>query len=367
MRGAAELVRLVAAAAIPNAAYLAVGLWLLGPLRLRAAGSERLALAFVAGSGAASLAILLLRWLDLPIPLVALAAVACAGAPRLRPAPTASADPRGSAAPGWVRAVDAASVTVAVLTFAAALGPETYWDGFEYHLPLARAWSEGPIRALPGVLDAELRAGVDLLYVPALVAGEPDAAASVSACFAAAGGERLARSGAPARGILVAVLALLFVHHAAQLGLRYGPRLGALRDPWAYAEAVFPDQVALRRMVARAPPVVAIPNGAVEWMPKPVYVLDWQRNGELLFDPVLGRWTPPDAALALLRRRDVRSLVLDVPPRRPPDGSIGHPTVDAWLREGLARVRPDPDPPRARGDRVWVQVELLDVPPPGPR
>ena len=94
-------------------------------------------------------------------------------------------------------------------------------------------------------------------------------------------------------------------------------------------------------------------------MPKPVYLLDWQRNGELFFDPVLGHRTPPDAALALLRRRGVRSLVLDVDPRRLGAASLGHPTVDAWLRIGRARIRPDPDPPHARGDRVWVLVELL--------
>jgi len=608
MRSAAELARLVAAGVIPSAAYLALGLWLLRPLRLFATGSERLAVGFVVGSGAASLGILLLRLLDVPIPLPALAAVVLAGIPRLCAPPRAQL--RAGEPAGWVRAVDAASIAIALVTLVAALGPETYWDGFEYHLPLAQAWSEGPIRALPGRLDAELRAGVDLLYIPAVAAGEPDAAAAVSACFAAAlaalvraearrrsspgagslaglltlmapfalanapstyvdlgvgaygflglcladrwnrsgdaaalracavllafaanaklhaavlipaalallmlggrpvplrllggfgaitgllvspwlvkcaltsgnplfplfasrfgagsatpdhlalrwlrlstdlpttgffrrpahyllslvggrnphlsgqlgalpialaplawhrlsratgvlvaalaalfalqiafapalrfgapllpflavaaavGGERLARSGALARGVLVGLLAIVVVHHAAQLGQGYGPRVVSLRDPWRHAGAIFPDQVALLRMVERAPPVVAIRGGAVAWMPKPVYLLDWQRNGELFFDPLLGRQTPPDVALALLRRRGVRSLVLEVGPRRPADGTLGHSTVDAWLRDGLARVRPDPSPPRARGDRLWVQVELLDPPPP---
>lgn len=610
MRAAPEIVRLVFAGIVPDLAYLALGLWMLRPLGLAARGAERLALAFILGSGVASLAILLLRGLDVPVPLAALAAVAVLGAARLRPDTTTRPDPAGA---GWVRAVDAATLALAGLTFVAALAPETSWDGFEYHLPMVRAWSEGPIRALPAVLDAEFRAGVDLLYLPAVAAGAPDAAAAVSAGFAlalaaliraearrraspgagvlagafallvpftldaapttyvdlgvgaygflallsadrwnrtgsaralgvcalalafaanaklhafalcpaalaiatlggrrpparvlagctglvfagvapwlvkaavtsgnpffpflggwlgtgatteqvlslrrfrlstdfwmdrgvggflrylvsihvgsnphvsgligplplalapfalqrvsrattvlavtlaglfvlqfmampalrfgapllpflaiaaAVGGARLARAGPAARGLLGVAFALLAVHHGAALGARYGPRLAALRDPAAYERRVFPDQVALREVVARAEPVVAIPMGAVLWMPKPVYVLLWERNGELFFQDLRGKRdgepfvvprTPQAQARALLARRGVRSLALDVRPPHPHDGRVGNATVDAWLREGTATLRADPDPPRARGDRRWVIVDL---------
>src|SRR5262249_28836590 len=140
-----------------------------------------------------------------------LAAVALAGLPRLRE--TRGPRPGGAETAGWVRAIDAAGVAVALLTFAAALAPETHWDGFEYHLPLAQAWSEGPIRELPGRLAAELRAGVDLLYIPAVAAGEPDAAASVSACFAAALAAlvraEVRRRSSPGAGSLAGLLALI--------------------------------------------------------------------------------------------------------------------------------------------------------------
>jgi len=611
VRSALGLASLFAAGLVPNLAYLAVGLWLLGPLRLAATGSERLALAFVFGSGAASLAILVLRLADVPVPLGFLALVALAGLPRLRGVVAQS--PSCEAAPRWSRAVDAATLGLAVITFVAALGPNTFWDGFEYHLPMVQAWSRGPIRALPGMLDAEFRAGVHLLYIPAVAAGEPDAAASVSACFAAAlaalirgetrrraspgaaalaglftlmapftlenapstyvdlgvgaygftallladrwnrggeartlvacavalafaanaklhtgalvpavlalvtlggrpvtlrrvvacaaltgalvtpwllksalttgnpffpffagwlgagattpehlglrqlrlttdfptpslasrfpryllslgfgrnphvsglvgalplaltplawhrfsrptatlvatlmalfalqvvfmpalrfgapllpfvavaaavGGARLARSGVVARRTLAVVIAVLLLHHSAVVALRYGPRIPALRNPAAYEAAVFPDQAALREVVRRAEPVVAIPGGAVAWMPKPVYVLNWERNGEIFFERVLGRQTPPDELLALLRARGVRSLVLDAAPSWRTDGTIGNPAVDAWLRTGRAAVRPDPRPLRARGGRIWVLIDLrapaAEIPP----
>ncbi len=611
MRAASEIAQLVVAGVVPDLAYLALGLWMLRPLGLAVRGAERLALAFVLGSGVASLAILLLRGLDVPVPLVALAGVAVLGVLRLRPDASNGSAP---AAAGWVRAVDAAALVAAGFTFVAALAPETSWDGFEYHLPMVQAWSEGPIRALPAVLDAEFRAGVDLLYLPAVAAGQPDAAAAVSAGFAlalaalvraearrraspgagaiaggfvllvpftldaapttyvdlgvgaygflallsadrwnrtgdvralavcalglgfaanaklhafalcpaalviatlggrrpparvlagcaglafalvapwlvksaftsgnpffpflgswlgtgptteqvlslrrfrhstdfgvdrgvgdflrylasiqfgsnphvsgligplplalapfalrrlsrptavlagtlaalfglqyaampalrfgapllpflaiaaAVGGARLARTAPPARGILGVAFALLALHHGAALGARYGPRLAALRHPAAYERRVFPDQIALREVVSRGEPVVAIPMGAVLWMPKPVYVLLWERNGELFFRDLRGTRdgeafvvprTPPDRARALLERRGVRSLALDVRPPHPHDGRVGHPIVDAWLREGSATLRPDPDPPRARGDRRWVLVDLL--------
>jgi hypothetical protein len=54
----------------------------------------------------------------------------------------------------------------------------------------------------------------------------------------------------------------------------------------------------------------------------------------------------------------VRALVLDVRPPLPADGTLGHPTVDAWIRAGRARLRVDAAPLRARGGRLWVLVEL---------
>jgi len=120
-------------------------------------------------------------------------------------------------------------------------------------------------------------------------------------------------------------------------------------------------------VVAGAEPVVAIPMGAVHWMTRPVYNLLWERNGELVFRELRGRRgservfepaTPPDEALALLRERGVRSLVIDAAPPHPRDGFVGHPTVDTWLRDGRARLREDPDRKRARGQKVRVVIDL---------
>lgn len=597
MRNAADLAALVGAGAIPLLAYLGLGLWLLRALRLPASGAERLALGLALGSGAASLAILGLRAADVPVPLWTLALFAGAGAPLWRDRRSAAVGAISASA--LARTADAASLVVVLALFAAALAPETTWDGFEYHLPLARAWAEGPIRALPGMLDAEFRAGVDLLYIPAVAAGQADAAAAISVGFAAAlaalvraeatrraspvagslaglfvlttpfvvdgapstyvdlgvgtfgflallsadrwshsgqarwltlaalclgfaanaklhaailvpavlvlvlaGGRRpalavLARCAAivavlvlpwfvktslttgnpffpllgevfgygpssaehlawkrgdvyyyvkversvtgfgrylasltfghtyhvsgllgplplalapfsfrrPSRPTLVllavvSVLALLqfwfmpalrfgapllpFAAVAAAVGgerlarsgrvglatvgaalvvagalavtfgaLKLGPRIGALRDPGRFERQIMPAQAALRDLVARAEPVVAIPRGAVSWMDQPVYVLHWSRNGELFFD---GR-TPPDEARALLRARGVRSLAIDAP-LAAPRGRVGHPIVDAWLEAGSAHLRPDAAPPAATRGRVWRLVTL---------
>lgn len=610
MRSAWDIAELVLAGVVPSLAYLAVGLWLLRPLRLTPRGAERFALAFLLGSGVASLAILVFRLVDAPLPLVVLAAVAAAGLPRLRSPRPAGDRPIPA---GWIRVVDAAAIGVALLTFVAALGPETSWDGFEYHLPMVKAWSEGPIRALPGMLDAEFRAGIDLLYLPAVASGKSDAAAAVSAAFAltlaalvraevirrgstgagalaglfvlmvpfaldaapttyvdlgvgaygflalasadrwnrtgesraltvsaaclvfaanaklhafvlcpavlaiamlggrrpplrvlvgctglvlagiapwllkagvtsgnpffpllgdwlgtgptteqvlslrrfrlstdfgadpdlpgflhylasihfghnphlsgligplplalapfalhrvsrstavlaailvllivgqfvfmpalrfgspvlpflaiaaAVGGMRLADSGSAARGTLGIVFAVIAIHQGFAVAAHYLPRVAALRSPDAYQRRIFPDQVALGEMVSRGSPVVGIPKGAVLWMPKPVYNLLWERNGELFFRDLRGRRgdqhhvvrsATPEAARALLKRRGVRSLVLDVRPPHPGDGRVGNAIVDAWLHDRVAKLRPDPDPPRARGDRVWVLVDL---------
>jgi hypothetical protein len=609
VRGAPEILQLVSAGIVPCAAYLALGLRLLTRLGVETRGAERLALAFVFGSGVASLGILLLRALGVPLPLLAAGAVALLALPRPGRRGARSTGAALPADPGWVRVVDAATLALGALLFLAALGPETFWDGFEYHLPLVAAWTEGPIRPLPGFLDAEFRAGVDLLAVPALTSGFPDAAAAVSAAFAlslaglvraearrraspaagslaglftllaplslelapstyvdlglgaygfaallfadrwnrggapscltactcclafamnaklhgaalaplllvivllggrppaasrltrcaglaallvspwlikttlstgnpffpllggwlgtgptdattlalrrlrllanypvprdlgglarylaslqvgsnphvggllgplplalaplalgrlsrasavllatlcglvvamffalpavrfgtpvwpwlgvaaALGGRRLAASGALARGVLGAALVLALLHQGAAAARMCVERVAALPDPHAYERRVFPDQDALRRMVARAEPVVGIPMGAVAWMPRPVYNLLWERNGELFFGRGMPEGlvrTPPDRAFALLRARGVRSLVLDVVPPHPGDGRVGHPAVDVWLADGRARLAADVPSLPARGERVWVLVRLRD-------
>jgi hypothetical protein len=597
MRTAAELAALAAAGTVPVLAYLAIGLWLARALKRPERGAERLALCWLLGTGAASLAILTLRALDLPVPLVALAALALAGLPALRDCRRSASEgsQRAAALPG---AVDAASLCVAALLFVSAFGPEIAWDAVEYHLPMIQAWTDGPIRAIPGMLDAEFRAGADLLFVPAVAAGQPDAAGSVSAGFglaiaalvraesrrrasatagslaglfsllvpftfaeataatvdlavgaygfaallaadrwnregriesltlaalclgfaanaklhaavllpvalalvllggrppparpllsraalcaalitpwfvktglttgnpvfpllggifgygpsspellawkrgdvshyvrverslpgffrylasltfgrtyhvsgllgplplalaplawtrparptlvliallavlallqflfmpalrfgapllpfyalaAAVGGARLAGSGLAGRRAVAAALvvsgAIAWVGAAEKLAAR----LVALREPSAYERAALPAQANLREVVARGDAVVAIPRGAVSWMPKPVYNLHWSRNGELFFD----ERTNPDAALALLRERGVHSLAIEAPRGRSP--RVGHPIVDAWLARGDATLVPDPNPPSAGRDRVWRLVRL---------
>jgi hypothetical protein len=603
MRELTDLAWLVGAGVVPNLAYAGIGLWLLARLGIGVRGGEAIALGFVMGTGVASLAILVLRLVGVPIPLWSVALAAAATLPAWRA--VARGGPAGAPRdPGWVRAVDAASLAVGGLTFASALGPETFWDGFEYHLPMVAAWSDAPIRALPGMVDAEFRAGVDLLYLPAVAAGQPDAAAAVTACFAigmalliraearrratpgaaalaglfslivpftldlaassyvdvgvgaygfvallaadrwsrrgdprdlllaaaaaafaanaklhalalapavlalvllggrppaaralircaalalvlvapwlvksavalgnpffpflgdwlgtgyatadhlalrryrlstdfaprgalsfahylaslhfggnphvsgllgalplgllpaaihrpsrptallagcvflllglqfvfmpavrfgapllpflaigaAVGGARLARAGRGPRLAVCAAIALLGVHHGVAALARHLPRVAALPAPDAYRAREFPDQVALAQMVAVGRGVVAIPKGAVLWMPKPVYLLHWERNGELFFGEVRGRRTPPDAALALLRRRGVGSLVVEVAAPVSPD-RVGHPTVDAWIAAGLAKRRPGIRPRSVRPGRVWVLVDLVE-------
>lgn len=139
------------------------------------------------------------------------------------------------------------------------------------------------------------------------------------------------------------------------------PRVGSLRDPLAYEAQQFPDQDGLRRLVARANGKVAIPKGAVHWLSQPAYVLHWERNGEIFFDRLLHHHTPPDRVLAVLEGHGVTAVALDVERPLPADGGVGHPTVDAWIRAGRARRRPDPDPPRARQERIWVLIDLLPV------
>ena len=184
LRGARELLSLASAAVVPNLAWLAVGLWLLRGLRLGAPSPERLALGYALGSGLASLAILALRACDVPLPMLPLAALAASGTLAWRGGQSAA--PPSTRRPGLARFLDWMALAAGALLFTSGLGPETSWDALEYHLPIVKAWSEGPLRALPATLDAELRLGVDMLFVPAVSAGHPDAAGTVGACFALA-------------------------------------------------------------------------------------------------------------------------------------------------------------------------------------
>jgi hypothetical protein len=133
----------------------------------------------------------------------------------------------------------------------------------------------------------------------------------------------------------------------------YAPRILALRAPRAYERAVFPSQERLRELVALGEPTVAIPMGAVLWMPGPVYLLHWERNGEIFFTR-----QPPEQVLSVLRHRGVRSLVVSVRAPLPGDGSTGHPTLDAWLRSGQARWDPATGTAPDSESRVWVLIHL---------
>lgn len=190
MRDVDAIAQLIAAGLVPCFAYLCVGLRVVDRIGPEVRGAERWAFAWLFGTGVASLAILALRALGVPLPLLAAGAVAAAFWPfrglRGASASSAEASKEDADASDAVRRIEAAAGAFAALLFITALAPETYWDGFEYHLPLIAAWTEGPIRALPGFVDAEFRAGIDLLGVPAVTSGFPDAVASVSAAFALA-------------------------------------------------------------------------------------------------------------------------------------------------------------------------------------
>jgi hypothetical protein len=173
------------------------------------------------------------------------------------------------------------------------------------------------------------------------------------ALAAASGGVRISK-GRPA---VAAVLSILLVA-AASFGLgsltrAALPRVAAIANPDAFRARAWPDQMALRELVAEARPSVAISMGAALWMPRPVYNLHWERNGEFFF-----RGTNPDRIRHILTERGVRSLVLPVDVPLPADGRIGHPTVDAWLQRGQARVRTDVTPRVKRAGRVWILVDL---------
>jgi len=374
-RGPAELARLLAAGLVPPLAYLAVGLWTLRGLGLAARGSERLAMAFLLGTGSASLAILALRWAGLPIPLAALAAVALAGLPALRPSRAPGARHSGTApaaAGAGARLLDAAALALSALVLLAALGPEVSWDGLAYHLPVARAFAEGPIRALPGVLDGEFRLGIDLLYVPALAAGAPDAAATSSAGFALAIAALLraeaARRASPVAGSFAGLLALgtplvLELAPTAYVDLGVGAYgFLALLAAERFARAGDPRELALSALAAGfaanaklhgalvAPAALAIlllggrrPRArelaawllAVAALTLPWLAKAWLTTGNPFF-PFLGEWlgTGPTSDLHLRLRR--QRLRLDVPLPPGPGALAAYLRILAFGREPFA-------------------------------
>lgn len=232
---------------------------------------------------------------------------------------------------------------------------EAFVGGMLGPLPLALgllAWRRPspPTLALGLVLAVLLV--LQFVYAPALRFGL--AILAFGAVAAAVGGQRLASSGGVGRCTVVLVSAGLVGFHLTTAVGAYAPRWRALVAPAPYERAVWPTQHALRRAVARAEPVVGIRMGAVSWMDRPVYSLHWERNGELFFD----RRTSPEAARAVLDRRGVRSLVWPVATPLPDGPSVRHPIIDAWLREGRARIRQSDENFAAGSGRVWVTVDL---------
>jgi hypothetical protein len=196
--------------------------------------------------------------------------------------------------------------------------------------------------ALQFAFAPSLRFGTPLLPFVALVAAN--------------GAEWLARHGrsvAITVGLLCAGVAAFQATSA--IGA-YGPRLAALRAPGPYERAVWPAEESLREIVASAEPVVAIPMGAVLWMPKPVYLLIGERNGEIF----VGR-DAPRHVFDVFERRGVRSLVVSVKSPIPANGRFEHPVFGAWVRRGWLRPRADVQPLPSFPGKVWV---LLDVVPP---
>lgn len=354
-RGPAQIASLFAAGLVPALAFLAVGLWIARGLRLGARGAERLALAWMLGTGSASLLLLALRLAGVPVPLAVLGAVALCGLPAFARPPARSApnsEAEGAAPDVASRVLDAVLFAFGALVLLSALGPEVSWDGLAYHLPIARAFAEGPIRPLPGVLDAEFRLGVDLLFIPALAAGEPDAAAIVSAGFALALAVLLraevARRASPAAGSWAGLLTL-----GTPLVLEFAPTsyvdLGvgaygflALLAAERFARAGDPRELALSALAAGfaanaklsgalvAPAVLAIlllggrrPSArqllgwaaAVAAVASPWLFKAWLTTGNPFF-PFLGDWFGTGATTAehlRLRRERLRTDVL-LPP-----------------------------------------------------
>jgi hypothetical protein len=238
---------------------------------------------------------------------------------------------------------------LASLTF----GRTYHVSGLLGPLPLALAplaWTRPSRSTLVLIALLALLFALQFVFMPALRFGAP--LLPFYALAAAVGGARLARSGDAGRRAVAAALVVAGAIAAVGAVRQLVPRVVALGAPAAYERAALPAQATLREVVARADPVVAIPRGAVSWMPKPVYNLHWSRNGEMFFD----ERTAPDAALTLLRERGVRSVVIEAPRGRA--RRVGHPIVDVWLAEGSARLVPDPNPPPAHRDRVWRMVTL---------
>ena len=199
---------------------------------------------------------------------------------------------------------------------------------------------------------------LQFVYMPALRFATP--MLPFVAIAAAVGGARLARSGRGRPGLLTIGLAGIALQQAVGLGRALPAAYRRLRDPHAYERREYPDQAALREAVARAEPVVAIPKGAVAWMPKPVYVLHWERNGELFFDRVARL---PDAARCGARAAGAARRALARARRRAAAAGRWHDRPHRSSMPGSAPAGPacatSPTSLRADG-RVWVTIDLLD-------
>ena len=166
----------------------ALGLWLLRALRLPARGAERVALAYVFGTGAASLALLILYGVGLHVPLLALAVVALAGVPALRTEGAGRAGCRRRRRPRRPGSMDRRAHA---RRRGAALPRRPRTRDLLGRLRVSPADREGLGRARhPRPAGRARRASCGpastCLYGPALAAGQPDAAACVSAGFALA-------------------------------------------------------------------------------------------------------------------------------------------------------------------------------------
>ncbi len=138
--------------------------------------------------------------------------------------------------------------------------------------------------------------------------------------------------------------------------------VGAFVHMWPYLLITIPLAVTVKLSGAakyinrafQARPVVAIPGGLAFWIPKPIYSLHWERNGESMF----GGRSHPAQILAQLKRRGVSSVVLAAPTPLPEDGSIGHPIADQWLRTGAVKLRPGLEARSSGPGQIWVLLDL---------
>jgi hypothetical protein len=97
--------------------------------------------------------------------------------------------------------------------------------------------------------------------------------------------------------------------------------------------------------------------GAVSWMPKPVYLLIGERNGE-----IFARRDSAAHVFEVFERRGVRSIVLPMRSERVTEGRLDHPIFGEWIRKGWLRRRDDIEPRPAFPGRVWVSMDVVPSP-----